>query len=121
MGGTGKRALLNLTKESKPRLLAPYQAYGRMFKDHVGPIINKEWDAYVLTQQDSAEDEAPQIPPVPINVRNATLKRLLHAEPPQIHAEVEVWRKAHLVPKGSNEDKSADECVRFDKAEQYHQ
>lgn len=99
-----------------------------MFKERVGPIIDKEWAASVLEKRAVEEDEtlpkppdeATRMPPVPISFRNSVLKRLLKAEPSEIHEEIEVWRKAHHVVKCSNEDESAEDDGKFEKADGYH-
>lgn len=94
-----------------------------MFNERVGPVIEKEWADAVLSQRDAEddedEDEATQIPPVPIHFRNAALKRLLDAEPSEVHKEVDVWRNAHhgktRVAAPPDENSSS-----FDDAEKFH-
>lgn len=118
--GTGTRKLLNLTAESKQCMLAPYQAYSRMFNERLGPIISTEWEVDVALKRSAEEDETlTKIPPVPINFRNSVLKRLLQAEPPEIHEAIEEWRKGKPVKDGIEEEANED-TARFAKAEQYH-
>lgn len=105
-------------------MLAPYQAYSRLYQERLGPLINKEWADSVSSQRATEEDsgQVKPIPPVPINFRNATLKRLLLAEPPEIRAEIEEWRKAEhgIRPSVEASEVLEEDDARFEKAEQYH-
>lgn len=101
-------------------MLAPYQAYSRMFKERLGPIIDTEWAVDVILKRGVEEEEtAAKIPPVPINFRNTVLKRLLKAEPPEIHEEIEEWRRGKPDKEGGD-DEADEETARFAKAEKYH-
>lgn len=93
-----------------------------MFNERVGPVIEKEWANSVLSQRDNEtdDDEPTRIPPVPIHFRNAALKRLLNAEPSVVHAEVDIWRKAHHGINNSVAEPADDDDMRFDAAERYH-
>lgn len=118
--------MLDLVKESKPRVLAAYHAYNAMNKDRIGPIIDQEWVKSVLLERHTDEQKALAVPPVPIQFRNATLKSMLQAEPASVHAEVEVWRRENLAAKvkatGETVGEEDDEAThRYEKADQYHQ
>lgn len=118
--GGGRRSALDLVKESKPRLLSTYHAYSAMFKPRLGPIINREWTTSVISRRVTEEDNSKPIPPVPINFRNAALKRMLAEESPETQAEVEAWRQSqHIVEvKGQGDDD--EEICRLAAANQYH-
>lgn len=62
------------------------------------------------------------MPQVPIDFRNKALKRMLEAEPPEVHEQVEVWRQAQRAPiEGIEaiEDETMEETVGFNKANEY--
>lgn len=60
---------------------------------------------------------AKPIPAVPIDFRNATLLKMLRAEPTAVQADVEVWRQAQR-PTAVMESED-EEAVRFNKATKY--
>lgn len=119
--GKGRRVLLDLVKASKPRKLSAYHAYSAMNKDRIGPIIDQEWVNSVLLQRHTDKEKAMAMPPVPIAFRNATLKRLLKAEPPSVQADVETWRQTRQTPEVKIDEEVDEETARLAKADQYHQ
>ncbi|KAF7965908.1 hypothetical protein HWV62_40972 [Athelia sp. TMB] len=116
--GLGKRKLLDLTKETNSRMMAPYQAYGCMNKKEVGPIIDKEWSDKVMSQRHTEVERAEPMPRVTIDFRNSVLKRMLAAEPEDVHKAVDVWRHEN---RRSEKDGSAQAGDNFDQAESYYQ
>lgn len=119
--GTGKHKILDLVKESKPRIVSTYHAYSTMNKDCVGLIIDQEWTKSVLLERQTDEQKAKPVPPVPIQFRNATLKSLLQAEPSSVHADVESWQRSRLAVKLKVGEDIDEETARLNKADQYHQ
>lgn len=113
--------MLDLAKESKSRILSAYHAYGAMNKDRVASVIDLEWTESILLDRHTDEEKAMAIPPVPISFRNATLKRLLQAEPSSVQAEVEAWRHAKRAAQMKTEGEVDEESARLEKAKQYHQ
>lgn len=102
-------------------MLATYQAYNKMFKTRLTPIIEEEWVASVLSKRHTEEERALRVPQVPIDFRNNVLKRLLKAEPPEVHKQVEVWRQAQRAPVEDVElEETEEETLRFNKADEYH-
>ena len=100
-------------------MLADYQAYSSMFKSRLEPIIQQEWQAQILAERLTDDDKAKRIPPVPLNFRNKTLRRLLAEEPQEIREEVDTWRRAQR----KNEVKveiEDEEAQRLAAAAQYH-
>lgn len=108
--------------ESKPRLLATYQAYNKIFKDRLTPIIEAEWLSSILAKRNTEEERALKVPQVPINFRNKAVKRMLEAEPPEVHEQVEAWRQARRAPIEDIEyieAETMEETVNFSKADEY--
>lgn len=118
--GTGRRAALDLIRESKPRLLSVYHAYSAMFKPRLSPMIIQQWTASVVSERLTEEDKLKPIPPVPINFRNAALKTMLAAESPETQAEVEVWRQAQRIVEVKGQGDDDEEISRLAAANQYH-
>ncbi|KZP18444.1 hypothetical protein FIBSPDRAFT_893443 [Athelia psychrophila] len=117
----GRRALLYLSKESKPRVLSTYHAYGTMNKEHISPVITQEWVDSILLERYTDEEKAMPVPQVPIAFRNTTLKHLLQAEPPSVQAEVDAWWWAKQTAGVKGDNEADEETARFEKAGQYHQ
>lgn len=116
--GGGRRKLLDLAKNTSSRMLAPYQAYGRMNKKNIGLIIDKEWSDDIMSKRHTDDERVKPVPPVPINFRNSVLKRLLAAEPVDVQDAVDVWRRENRP--GEKED-SVKGDGDFDQAEAYYQ
>lgn len=91
-----------------------------MFKPRLGPIIDQEWAAAVTLQRLTEEDKLKPIPAVPINFRNAALKRMLEGESPEIKAEVEAWRQAQRNLDIKDEGVEDEDTRRLAAANQYH-
>lgn len=101
-------------------MLANYQAYNKLFKDRLTPLIEAEWAATVLSKRTTEEERAEKIPQIPIDFRNNVLKKMLGAEPLEVREQVEAWRQAQRAPIENAKDETEEETVRFDKAEEYH-
>lgn len=118
--GTGRRSGLDLIKQSKTRLLSIYHAYSAMFKLRLGPIIDKEWADAVMSQRLAEEDKLKSIPAVPINFRNAALKRMLADESTEVKAQVEAWRQAQRTLEIKDEGDDDEVTRRLAVANRYH-
>ncbi|KAF7976044.1 hypothetical protein HWV62_7950 [Athelia sp. TMB] len=118
--GMGRRAALDLVKDSKTRMLAAYQAYHSMFKDRLEPIIKQEWIDSVMSERLTEEAKAKPIPPIPINFRNAASKRMLQEEPADVQNEVDEWRRAQRNNSSKVEDEGDEEAQRLRIANRYH-
>lgn len=91
-----------------------------MFKPRLGPIINQEWTTSVISQRLTEEDKSKPIPPVPLNFRNAALKRMLAEESPETQAEVETWRQSQHIVEAKGQGDGDEESCRLAAANQYH-
>ncbi|KAF7967411.1 hypothetical protein HWV62_34381 [Athelia sp. TMB] len=118
--GSGRRAMLELVKDSKSRLLSITHAYNALHKERLGPIIIQEWTESVISGRTTDEEKSKPVPPVPINFRNAMLKRMFAEESADVKTEVEAWRQARHANDAKKEEGDDEESRRLATANRYH-
>ncbi|KAF7982531.1 hypothetical protein HWV62_28154 [Athelia sp. TMB] len=119
--GTGKRKLLDLTKDTSPRMLALYQVYGQMNKERLVPIISKEWADKVMSGEHTDNEKAKLLAKVPIDFWNSALRRTFNAEPADVQKAVDVWRRENRATEkghGSKYENSVDQAEAYHQAQQ---
>ncbi|KAF7978594.1 hypothetical protein HWV62_45316 [Athelia sp. TMB] len=98
-----------------------YHAYGKLFKERVDPVVEKEWVESVKAKRvANGEKDAPIPSMVPIDFRNTVVKRLLSLESDEVKAEVEAWRIAELNGRCKQDKGGEDEDEELSIPERYH-
>lgn len=97
---------LKLSVRPTRKLSAP-QAYGRLYRSKLKPILNEKWEQHVANNPDAAEKKGEQL-----RYRNELLKELLAAEVDEVKQRVDSCREEGVFSDDETpEPEAADEGI----------